>query len=78
MSGGYEKTSWGGRIGCGTGSVETVIQDYPIGKIFTENEIDSEIKRRKLVNRGAIYRHLDTLSKKGYLKRVQGGWKRIS
>lgn len=73
----YGRTVWGGSIGKGTGSIETVILDYPVGYEFTENQVRQEIKRQNLVNRGAIYQHLRTLSERGYIERTAYGWKRL-
>lgn len=73
----YGRTLWGGRIDKGTGSIETVILDFQIGYEFTENQVRQEIKRRKLVNRGAIYQHLRTLSERGFIEKTAYGWKRI-
>lgn len=70
-------TPWGGRLDKGTGSIETVIRDWPIGHHFTEDDVEREISRRGLPPRGAIGNHLHALAGPGYIQRTDTGWVRV-
>ena len=73
-----EKTPWGTVVGTGAASIDIVVMGYPIGREFTEDEVDLEIRRRRLRERGAIRRHLETLRDRGYVRRSDNGWRRIA
>ena len=77
MANSLETTPWGGRIGKGTGSIEIVVRDIPLGREFTADEVDHEIARRGLQGRGATRRHLETLRDRGFIRRSDNGWVRI-
>lgn len=72
-----EKTAWGTVVGTGAASIDTVVMDFPLGRQFTEDEIESEVRRRRLRERGAIRRHLETLRDRGYIQKRDSGWRRI-
>jgi hypothetical protein len=72
-----EKTAWGTVVGTGAASIDAVVMDIPVGRQFTEDEVEAEIRRRGLPERGAIGRHLDTLQDRGYVQRRDGGWRRV-
>ena len=73
------KTQWGTVENTGAGSMDIVIQSLPVGSEFTVEEIEFEIRARQLPTRGAMERHLDTLKKRGYVRKAGrvGAWKRI-
>lgn len=72
-----EKTEWGTVVDTGAASIDIVVMVRPIGQKFTVDDVELEIRRRGLPERGAIREHLDTLRKRGYVERRDGGWRRI-
>jgi hypothetical protein len=73
-----EKTSWGTVVGTGAASIDIVMQQFPLGREVSEQEILSEIARQGLKSRGAIAQHMWTLTNRGHIAQSGKGWKRIT
>ena len=73
-----ETTRYGSGIGTGAGSIDVVVMDIPVGREFTEAEVEAEVRRRGLPDRGAKGQHLRTLKERGYIRKTDNGWARVS
>jgi predicted HNH restriction endonuclease len=71
-----ERTAWGSIIGNGTASIEIVLLDA--AGPMSVPQIDAEIRRRRLTSRGAIYQHLKTLERKGFIRWSDDGWQKVA
>ena len=78
MSGRIDSSTYGSRGGSGAASIDIVVKDVPVGREFTEAEVDLEVIRRGLKRRGAISNHLRFLKKLGHVARTDNGWKRLN
>ena len=72
------KTRYGSGEGTGAASIDIVVMDMPLGREFTEAEVVDEVRRRKLQERKAVDKHLYALRNRGFIRRSDNGWVRIS
>ncbi len=73
-------TIWGSRVNSGAGSLNVLIREYPVGSVFTIDELEKKIQQRRMKDRGAKEEHMLHLKKEGYVEKVRGvtrGWRRI-
>jgi repressor of nif and glnA expression len=73
-----ERTRYGSGPGTGAASLDMVILDIPLGREFTEAEVTDEVRRRGLPERGAVGQHLRALRERGFIRKSDNGWVRIS
>lgn len=73
-----ERTRYGSGEGTGAASLDIVIMEIPVGREFTETEVDDEVERRGLPRRGAAGQHLRALRDRGFIRKTDNGWIRES
>ena len=71
-------TRYGFREGTGAASLDTVIMGIPLGREFTVEEVDAEVRRRGLPARGAVREHFQALKNRGFIEKSENGWVRVS
>ena len=71
------QTPYGSGEGTGAASVDLVVLEMPLGREFTEAEVEDEVRRRGLPERGAVYEHLRALRNRGFLRKTDTGWVRL-
>ncbi|MBP3958002.1 hypothetical protein J8F10_22330 [Gemmata sp. G18] len=69
-------TVWGTVSNTGASSIDIVLIDA--SRPMSIREIEEEIRRRGLPERGAVSSHLNTLKKRGHIVNTPSGWCRTS
>jgi hypothetical protein len=70
-----ETTVWGSRLGTGAASIDLVLLEAPFP--LTVEQIEVEIRRQGLKERGEVARHLYSLRMRGHVTRVASGWVKV-
>jgi len=78
MNNAEDSSPYGSGAGTGAASLDIVIREIPLGREFTEHELEQEVRARGLQERGAIREHLRSLEQRGHVQRSENGWKRVS
>jgi hypothetical protein len=68
-------TAWGTVVGTGAASIEIVLMEAT--RPLTVLEIEEEVRRRGIPERGAVGRHLTVLKERGHIINTSEGWCRL-
>ena len=71
-----EYTAWGTVVGTGAASIDLVLMEAT--RPMSVREIEEDMRRRGLPERGAISSHLNTLRQRGHIVNTPEGWCRVS
>jgi hypothetical protein len=70
-----EYTAWGTVVGTGAASIEIILMEA--SQPLSIHEIEEEVRRRGLTERGAVSRHLNVLKGRGHIINTPAGWCRV-